>query len=189
MAQRSALHRLAAARPARPVAHARRRHAGGRPSRRYHPPRRVAGLHNRNYAADADGQWFFQNGPQRVYVELGYTPWIVRLSEISDETDGALRLTDHAGGRFEPTAVWLDDEGGVLFSDDADASDTPRSPRVAALHDHDLDLFSTHADLDDNGGVFHFAAGLDLALGRIDRADVPGKFGFVTSPAAKAAAS
>ncbi len=155
----------------------------------------LLGFINRNYAADADGQWFFQNGPQRVYVELGYTPWIVRLSEMDDATDvatdsataGSLLLTDHAGGRFEPTAVWLDDEGGVLFSDGSDASS--EAPRVAALHDHDLDLFSTHADLDDNGGVFHFAAGVDLALQRIERADVPGKFGFVTSPAAKAAAS
>jgi DUF2946 family protein len=150
----------------------------------------LLGFINRNYAADADGQWFFQNGPQRVYVELGYTPWIVRLSEMDDAMDdaaaGTLRLTDHAGGRFEPTAVWLDDEGGVLFSNGSDASD---APRVAALHDHDLDLFSTHADLDDNGGVFHFAAGRDLTLGRIDRADVPGKFGFVSSPAAKTAAS
>lgn len=159
----------------------------------------LLGFINRNYAADADGQWFFQNGPQRVYVELGYTPWIVRLSEMDvamdvatdaatdSATAGSLRLTDHAGGRFEPTAVWLDDEGGVLFSDSADASS--EAPRVAALHDHDLDLFSTHADLDDNGGVFHFSAGVDLTLQRIERADVPVKFGFVTSPAAKAAAS
>ncbi|WP_158941154.1 DUF2946 family protein [Burkholderia sp. S171] len=159
----------------------------------------LLGFINRNYAADAEGQWFFQNGPQRVYVELGYTPWIVRLSEVNDAMDGAmdgaaagaLRLTDHAGKRFEPTAAWLDDEGAVLFSDDPDARDArdgSHVPRIAALHDHDLDLFSTHADLDDNGGVFHFAAGIDLTLGHIDRADVPGKFGFVTSPAANAAA-
>jgi hypothetical protein len=143
----------------------------------------LLGFINRNYAADADGQWFFQNGPQRVYVELGYTPWIVRLSEA----DGALRLTDHAGGRFEPTAAWLDDEGGLLFSDTL--PDAPRASRIAALHDHDLDLFSTHADLDDTGGVFHFAAGTDLKLQRIARADVPPTFGFIGSPAAKAAAS
>jgi Protein of unknown function (DUF2946) len=144
----------------------------------------LLGFINRNYAADAGGQWFFQNGPQRVYVELGYTPWIVRLGEVG----GSLRLTDQAGGAFEPKKAWLDDEGGVLFSDASDASDTSR---VAALHDHDLDLFSTHADLDldDNNGVFHFAAGLDLTLGHIERADVPGQFGFVTSPAANAAAS
>ena len=34
----------------------------------------------RNYACDARGQWFFQNGPQRVYVELEATPWIWRVS-------------------------------------------------------------------------------------------------------------
>lgn len=28
---------------------------------------------SRNYAADERGRWFFQNGPQRVYVQLAYT--------------------------------------------------------------------------------------------------------------------
>jgi hypothetical protein len=98
-----------------------------------------------------------------------------------------LLLTDHAGGRFEPTAAWLDDEGGLLFSDAL--SHAPHASRIAALHDHDLDLFSTHADLDDTGGVFHFAAGVDLKLQRIARADVQRTFGFIASPAAKAAAS
>src|SRR4030095_7710788 len=28
----------------------------------------------RNYECDEQGQWFFQNGPQRVYVELEGTP-------------------------------------------------------------------------------------------------------------------
>jgi hypothetical protein len=152
----------------------------------------LLGFINRNYAADADGQWFFQNGPQRVYVELGYTPWIVRLSEVVDALDGALRLTDHAGERFEPAAAWLDDEGGVLFSEvpePANASDTVRPARIAALHDHDLDLFSTHADLDDIGGVFHFAPGVALKLQPVARADVPRKFGFIASPAAKATAA
>jgi len=137
----------------------------------------LLGFINRNYAADADGQWFFQNGPQRVYVELGYTPWIVRLSD----TDGTLHLTDHAGAPFIPAQAWLDDEGGVLLSDAA----TP--PRIAALHDHDLDLFSTHATLDDSGGVFHFAPGIDLKLSHIARGDVGPTFGFIESPAARAA--
>ena len=30
----------------------------------------------RNYEHDDQGQWFFQNGPQRVYVELEATPWV-----------------------------------------------------------------------------------------------------------------
>lgn len=139
----------------------------------------LLGFINRNYAADADGQWFFQNGPQRVYVELGYTPWIVRLSAI----DGTLSFADQAGGSFIPSRAWLDDEGGVLFSDASSPA------RVAALHDHDLDLFSSHATLDDSGGVFHFAPGVDLPLVSIDRADVATRFGFVSSPAASASSA
>ena len=33
----------------------------------------------RNYEPDAQGQWFFQNGPQRVYVELEATPLLWRI--------------------------------------------------------------------------------------------------------------
>jgi hypothetical protein len=32
----------------------------------------------RNYDCDSRGAWYFQNGPQRVYVELEATPFIVR---------------------------------------------------------------------------------------------------------------
>jgi hypothetical protein len=34
----------------------------------------------RNYEHDASGQWFFQNGPQRVYVELELTPLVWRIA-------------------------------------------------------------------------------------------------------------
>jgi hypothetical protein len=30
---------------------------------------------HRNYDCDERGCWFFQNGPQRVYVELETAPW------------------------------------------------------------------------------------------------------------------
>src|SRR2546423_5256258 len=33
----------------------------------------------RNYASDPEGRWYFQNGPQRVFVALDYTPWVYRL--------------------------------------------------------------------------------------------------------------
>jgi hypothetical protein len=36
----------------------------------------------RNYEADARGCWYFQNGPQRVYVELEAAPWVFRLDEM-----------------------------------------------------------------------------------------------------------
>ncbi|KWZ40852.1 hypothetical protein WS73_26520 [Burkholderia savannae] len=136
----------------------------------------------RNYERDDDGQWFFQNGPQRVYVELAYTPWIVRLAADRD-APARVALTDHTGRAFEPARAWLDDAGGVLF---ADAS-VP--PRVAALHDHDLGLFADHADLDDDGahGVLHLGGGVDLPLEPIRRDDVAQRFRFVASPAARAA--
>ncbi|WP_201446250.1 DUF2946 family protein [Burkholderia gladioli] len=134
----------------------------------------------RNYERDEAGQWFFQNGPQRVYVELAYTPWIVRLS--TDE-HGVPNLTDQTGQAFEPAGAWLDDQGGVLFSD----ASTPA--RVAALHDHDLGLFADHATLDEQGtgGRFHWRPGVDLALAPIGRDEVPARFAFVASPAARAA--
>ncbi|CAG9259838.1 conserved hypothetical protein [Burkholderia diffusa] len=130
----------------------------------------------RNYDCDAHGQWFFQNGPQRVYVELAYTPWVVRLAE----RDGQLALADQTGAPFEPEAAWLDDAGGVLFR----AAGSP--PRVAALHDHDLGLFADHADFDATPPVLRWRDGRTLSLGNLACADVPATFGFVASPAQRA---
>jgi hypothetical protein len=138
----------------------------------------LLGFINRNYDADEHGQWYFQNGPQRVYVELGYTPWVVRLSA---DANGALALQDQAGGVFEPAAVFIDEEGGILFGD-------ARTPaRIAVLHDHDLDIFSEHATLADDSlsGEFHWNERTSLPLHSVRRADVAARFGFVASPAAK----
>ena len=35
----------------------------------------------RNYAHDEAGAWFFQNGPQRVYVDLEAAPWVWRIDD------------------------------------------------------------------------------------------------------------
>jgi len=63
----------------------------------------------RNYAATEDGRWFFQNGPQRVYVELEAAPWIWRLA-----ADGT--LTSHTGLGTRCRGSWLD-EHGRLYAD------------------------------------------------------------------------
>ena len=61
----------------------------------------------RNYEPDAQGRWFFQNGPQRVYVRLAYTPLVVHF-----EGDA---LIDHCAKPFgAPRASFLDEEGSVL---------------------------------------------------------------------------
>jgi hypothetical protein len=146
---------------------------------------------NRNYERDEQGQWFFQNGPQCVYVELEYAPWVVRLASVPDENvpnaNDKLTLTDHTGHAFTPVAAFIDENGSVLFADAADANlhgGVARVARVALLHDHDLGLFAEHATLADDGqsGTFHWRADAALPLQAIARADVPSRFAFVPSP-------
>jgi hypothetical protein len=64
----------------------------------------------RNYDCDERGCWFFQNGPQRVYVELEAAPWVLRVH--GDE------VATHAGACARPLATWLD-ERGRLFAETA----------------------------------------------------------------------
>jgi hypothetical protein len=65
----------------------------------------------RNYAHDDAGCWFFQNGPQRVYVELESTPWIWRL-----QPDG--RVLSHTGIEAAVQSSGLDEAGRLyLFTD------------------------------------------------------------------------
>ena len=64
----------------------------------------------RNYQPDEEGRWFFQNGPQRVYVTLECAPFVFRLPpDIRDE------LVAHTG---EPAGVlqrlWLDEQGHLI---------------------------------------------------------------------------
>ncbi len=137
----------------------------------------LVGFIERNYERHADGRWFFQNGPQRVFVELAYTPWIVRLALRAPAEP---TLTDHTGAPFEPAAAFVDDQGGVLF---VDAS---APARVALLHDHDLNVFAELATLDEDAcsGSLDWQNGRRLRVEPIRCADVPVRFGFVASPAA-----
>lgn len=63
----------------------------------------------RNYAADAAGAWFFQNGPQRVYVDLEAAPWVWRIGPDAE-------VRSHTGLAATPRGAWIDD-GGRLFLD------------------------------------------------------------------------
>ena len=83
----------------------------------------------RNYQADERGCWFFQNGPQRVYVDLAYTPLVVHFEDD--------RLVDHCGRTFEPKTVYQDDEGSVLLAGEG---------HVALLDDRDLARYAEGAD-------------------------------------------
>jgi hypothetical protein len=61
----------------------------------------------RNYAADDQGQWYFQNGPQRVYIELEATPWVWRVHD-----DFSLAAHDGRPVQLKTSCV---DEHGWLY--------------------------------------------------------------------------
>ncbi len=101
------------------------------------------------------GRWFFQNGPQRVFVELESTPHIARLTP--DE-----KVQTHNGQRFEPNQA-LVDEDGMLYL----ASHT----QVARVHTQDmlqaLDWIEARGWIPKETGA----------------AELPLRFGFVRHPA------
>ena len=89
---------------------------------------------NRNYQSTEQGQWYFQNGPQRVFVDLAYTPRVYSL-------DGRGKLADHTGlSVSEITGARIDEDGNLLLI-------TERG--IGLLSDRDLEPIShrlCHAD-------------------------------------------
>jgi hypothetical protein len=83
----------------------------------------------RNYEADERGRWFFQNGPQRVYVKLAYTPLVAHYE--------GERLFDHCQREMQAVETLLDDEGSVLIRGDRG---------IALLDDRDLERYADLAD-------------------------------------------
>jgi hypothetical protein len=69
----------------------------------------------RNYLHDDAGCWFFQNGPQRVYVELEAAPWVWRLSAGAG---GAPAVTSHTGLPARIDSAWLDEHGRLFLATD-----------------------------------------------------------------------
>lgn len=67
----------------------------------------------RNYAHDPQGRWFWQNGPQRVYVVLDCAPWVLRVLGEGDQA----RLITHTGLEFGPvTGAALGPDNEVLLT-------------------------------------------------------------------------
>ena len=111
----------------------------------------------RNYAADPAGRWYFQNGPQRVFVRLACTPLVYRLTP-----EGVI---DHCGRPAgELAGAWLDEEGSLYLG---------ARHGVGVLDDRDLGAVADEV-----------AAGrfLGLAVGKTTRAELPARHGFVRDP-------
>ena len=67
----------------------------------------------RNYESDAQGCWYFQNGPQRVYVQLEATPYVWRV----DAAPG-WPVHSHTGLAAQPRSAWLDERGRLYLDTD-----------------------------------------------------------------------
>lgn len=111
----------------------------------------------RNYAVDAQGQWYFQNGPQRVYVELEVAPWVWRVT-----SDFAVQAQT---GTSTQCLRCLSDECGRVYLL------TPLG--LGLVHSWDVAIV---AEALDNG---HWT------LEAVCAAELAVEFGFVMSPAAQ----
>jgi hypothetical protein len=116
----------------------------------------------RNYESDAQGRWYWQNGPQRVFVDLEVAPWVLRVLGQGDDA----RLVTHTG---EPVArvdsAWRTDAGELILATDL-------GPGAV----HDLDLASLDLDFDDTADAPLVAvrvAGQRLAVRPMSAPDAP----------------
>ncbi len=76
--------------------------------------RKLVEFIERNYEPDAQGCWYFQNGPQRVYVQLEAAPWVWRV-----RWDGlAPELRSHTGLAAVAATAWLDAQGRLYLACD-----------------------------------------------------------------------
>ncbi|OGA43482.1 MAG: hypothetical protein A3G25_17915 [Betaproteobacteria bacterium RIFCSPLOWO2_12_FULL_63_13] len=138
----------------------------------------------RNYACDSEGRYFFQNGPQRVYVALEYTPWIYRFDSPAQE------FVAHTGATAGPPKhAYIDDRGGVIVV---------CAPGPGVVLDRDLealtegfsDLAGTRIDFGElieplaaGHRVRVRLGGAELTVEGIRAQELPARFGFVPRPA------
>jgi hypothetical protein len=153
----------------------------------------VAGFISRNYEHDAAGRWYFQNGPQRVFVALDYTPFVHRLGWDPDP-HAPLRIETHTGRTATRIdGAWIDDAGIVLLATEHG---------VGMIDDRDLErLLPCFTDergqpLPEEtiaGAIERLQAGAGASLcfryrgntapvSAVHAGDVPARFGFVQRP-------
>jgi len=75
----------------------------------------------RNYEHDERGAWFFQNGPQRVYVQLEAAPLVFGVRRAVG-ADGSVQfeVDAHTGKPVGAIrSVWLDEHGRLFLGTDA----------------------------------------------------------------------
>ena len=146
----------------------------------------------RNYASDERGRWFFQNGPQRVFVTLEYTPFVVNTT-----SDASIALETHIGQSIgKVSGAWVDESGSLLLRwgtgvgvlNDRDLATVSRL--FTDLHGKPLNdtllarAFDTESRRHATGAYVDYI-GTRVPIGRIQTGEVAQKFGFDPTPRPK----
>ncbi len=146
---------------------------------------------SRNYACDSLGRYFFQNGPQRVFITLDATPWIARIIP----SESGPQLLTQCGTQIKPQGALSDEKGniyitGIIVQSLSDQIDSTvfsqiESLSVALLHDHDLDLFSDQSKVMEDACSFRGSwqwDGKELPIEPIHSLELSERFRFIKAP-------
>ncbi len=148
----------------------------------------------RNYGHDDAGRWYFQNGPQRVYVALAYTPLVYRIARVHP----LAFETQFGAPCAELRSVWMDEAGNLLFVTEHGPGllldrDLPRGLEALSYGDgHVLDeerLADLIEEDGDPAGVYFNTGAASLPLALIKSEEAPLRLGYVREPRPPAAAS
>jgi hypothetical protein len=149
----------------------------------------------RNYEADRGGRWYFQNGAQRVFVSLEYTPLVYRVVSAFGEP---LALEAHTARRAaNVSGAWMDENGDLLVASeqgigvvaDRDLESLPPAlvnAQGAPLSEDDLDRVAEVLQSGNEAPVWVRVGNASLKVGTMRSSEVPGRFGFVPVPVGEA---
>ena len=137
---------------------------------------------NRNYASDERGCWYFQNGPQRVYVNLATTPYVARTDPslgLVVQTGEALAPLEHA--YMTPSGALLVQGGGKL----AQVDDRDVAQLIAAMEKDGAPVAdeALMAWLETGDGTVSLSVnGTRVGVERLPEGELGERFGFVALP-------
>lgn len=139
---------------------------------------------NRNYTHDAQGRWYFQNGPQRVYVNLEATPYVAH----TDPSHGFVLHTGEPLAAIE--AAWLTDTGQLLLKsgeilalvDDRDMAQCLPLLRIGMAASSDEQLLAWLAQAGHAGTMTLECQGRHIAVQHVLRDEIAIHFGFAATP-------
>jgi hypothetical protein len=149
----------------------------------------------RNYQRDADGCWFFQNGPQRVFVSLEYAPFVFHVTSAASAPLELCTQTLVKPGTLkgayvdENGAIVVDTEVGAGTVDDRDLDAVAAALTGAKAEqpgDDALDVMIECLQGGENVPLWLEYHGSRVKLAPLESSEAPHRFGYDPQPAAPA---